>query len=696
MARAARGEPEEHLDERLARVGGGEPDLVHAALEEQRRRGRGRARAGPPRARRCARVERPRGDLAGAAGQPADLGVEQRRARPDRRAARGRGARAGARVERVGDRRERDDERGEARGRLLLLAERRAARLEPGHLPLQRGEALDQRGRARRRERRLARRGRGQRREPRDERVRPPDGLEEPGLALGVLAAGAHGGERRRAGGAGAGARSSRTPSPCRNSRAEARRSRGPRSCTRAIGRSRSASQHHAERRARPRARGSRRLAAAARPPRRRARPAPSASAPSSSSAAAARSRSTSRSALPPRVGHERARLAPRRVDDARRRRASRRRCRARARASSPRSRSRVSRSMLALCTAESPLSNRGDLLRAGEASGGFTPGWGCAARRGMLAAMTTPLARAARRRARAHEPLSALLLGLQRLRTLTGEADRERALALIDRMEGAVRGMAALLESLRAPPGSPGGDPDRPVIFACLRPPRRYTGGAWPAARSRAPTKRSSRPRATSSRGWGSSARASRTSPGGPGSRRAPSTCTSHEGRRVPGDRAAVPRRARGPRVAAPRGGGPARPRRAGRRGAAAMLEGESPRIPSCSSCSGATVRSSRRLDGASRKLYRDLLDDFRRRMHAFVSRAHPRAPAHRRAADGRRPRGDRQSGGGRLRGLRPPHGGPEGAAGTRVVGPLPPGGAVRGDPRAPAPPARRKTSTR
>jgi hypothetical protein len=58
-----------------------------------------------------------------------------------------------------------------------------------------------------------------------------------------------------------------------------------------------------------------------------------------------------------------------------------------------------------------------------------------------------------------AHEltsSLSALLLGLQRLRTLTGGPDRDRALALIERMEGAVRGMAALLASLQDPPAPP------------------------------------------------------------------------------------------------------------------------------------------------------------------------------------------------------------------------------------------------
>ncbi len=58
-----------------------------------------------------------------------------------------------------------------------------------------------------------------------------------------------------------------------------------------------------------------------------------------------------------------------------------------------------------------------------------------------------------------AHEltsSLSALLLGLQRLRALQGGAEKERALALLERMETAVRGMAALLETLRVPPGPP------------------------------------------------------------------------------------------------------------------------------------------------------------------------------------------------------------------------------------------------
>lgn len=50
---------------------------------------------------------------------------------------------------------------------------------------------------------------------------------------------------------------------------------------------------------------------------------------------------------------------------------------------------------------------------------------------------------------------LSALLIGLQRLRKLVTDGDRERTVALVDRMEAQVRGMTALLQSLRAP-GAP------------------------------------------------------------------------------------------------------------------------------------------------------------------------------------------------------------------------------------------------
>jgi hypothetical protein len=60
-----------------------------------------------------------------------------------------------------------------------------------------------------------------------------------------------------------------------------------------------------------------------------------------------------------------------------------------------------------------------------------------------------------------AHEltsSLAALLLGLQRLRPLQGGPEKDRALALLDRMEMAVRGISALLESLRGPP-DPGKD---------------------------------------------------------------------------------------------------------------------------------------------------------------------------------------------------------------------------------------------
>ncbi len=57
-----------------------------------------------------------------------------------------------------------------------------------------------------------------------------------------------------------------------------------------------------------------------------------------------------------------------------------------------------------------------------------------------------------------AHElasSLTALLLGFQRLRKLTGGPDRQRALALIERMEATARVMAGLVEALRgdAPP---------------------------------------------------------------------------------------------------------------------------------------------------------------------------------------------------------------------------------------------------
>ncbi len=56
-----------------------------------------------------------------------------------------------------------------------------------------------------------------------------------------------------------------------------------------------------------------------------------------------------------------------------------------------------------------------------------------------------------------AHEltsSLSALLLAVQRLRAYQGGPEKDRALALLERMETAIRGMAALLETLRPPPG--------------------------------------------------------------------------------------------------------------------------------------------------------------------------------------------------------------------------------------------------
>lgn len=59
---------------------------------------------------------------------------------------------------------------------------------------------------------------------------------------------------------------------------------------------------------------------------------------------------------------------------------------------------------------------------------------------------------------------VSALLLGLQRLRKLAQEGDRERVLALVDRLEGTVQGMVEVLEAARppAPPPPPDPDPDR------------------------------------------------------------------------------------------------------------------------------------------------------------------------------------------------------------------------------------------
>ncbi len=52
-----------------------------------------------------------------------------------------------------------------------------------------------------------------------------------------------------------------------------------------------------------------------------------------------------------------------------------------------------------------------------------------------------------------AHElasSLTALLLGFQRLRKLSGGPDRERALALIERMETTARVMSGLVDALR------------------------------------------------------------------------------------------------------------------------------------------------------------------------------------------------------------------------------------------------------
>ncbi len=58
-----------------------------------------------------------------------------------------------------------------------------------------------------------------------------------------------------------------------------------------------------------------------------------------------------------------------------------------------------------------------------------------------------------------AHElatSLTALLLGFQRLRALTGGPERERALALIERMETTARGMSGLLDALRRATAQP------------------------------------------------------------------------------------------------------------------------------------------------------------------------------------------------------------------------------------------------
>ena len=73
-----------------------------------------------------------------------------------------------------------------------------------------------------------------------------------------------------------------------------------------------------------------------------------------------------------------------------------------------------------------------------------------------MLRGMSAPPTRAGDVAHELTSSLSALLLGLQRLRTMTGGPDRERALALLERMETAVRGMAALLESLQDGPPPP------------------------------------------------------------------------------------------------------------------------------------------------------------------------------------------------------------------------------------------------
>ncbi len=51
-----------------------------------------------------------------------------------------------------------------------------------------------------------------------------------------------------------------------------------------------------------------------------------------------------------------------------------------------------------------------------------------------------------------AHElknTITALLVGIGRLRQLAGGPERDRALALLDRMEAAARGMGALAEAI-------------------------------------------------------------------------------------------------------------------------------------------------------------------------------------------------------------------------------------------------------
>ncbi len=76
-----------------------------------------------------------------------------------------------------------------------------------------------------------------------------------------------------------------------------------------------------------------------------------------------------------------------------------------------------------------------------------------------MLEPMSSPPPRSGDLADELTSSLSALLLAIQRLRGLQGGPEKERALALLDRMESAVRGMTALLETLRSPPPGTGVD---------------------------------------------------------------------------------------------------------------------------------------------------------------------------------------------------------------------------------------------
>ena len=101
------------------------------------------------------------------------------------------------------------------------------------------------------------------------------------------------------------------------------------------------------------------------------------------------------------------------------------------------------------------PRSSPADARRTEQASGRPVPGWGCTAGPRYARPMPSSPPRSSEFAHELTSSLSALLLGLQRLRALQGGVEKERALALLERMETAVRGMAALLETLR-PPGPP------------------------------------------------------------------------------------------------------------------------------------------------------------------------------------------------------------------------------------------------